>query len=142
MKALNQPQKSHSRFGTTKNEMKIGPTRTQTASETSPNAITPTLFDIYECAINPDLLKSRIEEGERAMQTTFVLVEIDTYVAHPNLDHYQWEQDEAASNMKAPASEELQRYLDQNQISYDLMSQTGPTEIRDVRKRAQFAAVK
>ncbi len=101
-----------------------------------------TLFDIYECAINPDLLKSRIEEGERAMQTTFVLVEIDTYVAHPNLDHYQWEQDEAASNMKAPASEELQRYLDQNQIPYDLMSQTGPTEIRDVRKRAQFAAVK
>jgi hypothetical protein len=101
-----------------------------------------TLFDIYECAINPDLLKSRIEEGERAMQTTFVLVEIDTYVAHPNLDQYQWEQDEAASNMKAPASEELQRYLDQNQIPYDLMSHTGPTEIRDVRKRAQFAAVK
>ncbi len=101
-----------------------------------------TLFDVYECAINPDLLKTRIEEGERAMQTTFVLVEVDTYVADPNLDHYHWAQDEASSNMKAPASEELQRYLDQNQIPYDLMSHTGPTEIRDVRKRAQFAAVK
>jgi hypothetical protein len=93
-------------------------------------------------AINPDLLKSCIEAGERAMQTTFVLVEIDTYVAHPNLDHYQWEQDEAASNMKAPASQELQRYLDHKQIPYDMMSHSRPTEIRDIRKRAQFAAVK
>jgi hypothetical protein len=71
-----------------------------------------TLFDVYECAINPDLLKSRIEEGERAMETTFVLVEIDTYVAHPELDQYRWEQDETVNQMKAAVLEDLQKYLD------------------------------
>ncbi len=101
-----------------------------------------TLFDVYECAINPDLLKSRIDEGERAMETTFVLVEIDTYVAHPELDQYRWEQDETVNQMKAAVSEDLQKYLDEHEIQYDLISQSGPTEIRDVRKRAQFAAVK
>ena len=40
MNAFSQPQKSHSSFGTMKNGMKIGPTRTQTAVAIKPKAIT------------------------------------------------------------------------------------------------------
>ena len=40
MKHLNQPQKSHSNFGTMKNGMNIGPTSTHTAVAMNPKAIT------------------------------------------------------------------------------------------------------
>ena len=38
--ALNHPQKSHSSFGTIKNGIKMGPTRTQTAVAIKPKAMT------------------------------------------------------------------------------------------------------
>src|SRR5213593_397573 len=43
-----------------------------------------TLFDVYECAINPDLLENRINEAERRLaELDSVLVSEETYLKHP-----------------------------------------------------------
>src|SRR5207247_4845375 len=42
-----------------------------------------TLFDVYECAINPDLLEERIGEAAVRYGTAeFVLVDVDSYMGH------------------------------------------------------------
>ena len=38
-----------------------------------------TLFDVYECAINPALLAQRIEDGEQRMSTHYILIELEAY---------------------------------------------------------------
>src|SRR5207253_4217386 len=44
-----------------------------------------TLFDVYECAINPELLETRIREGERLYDTVeYIVVALDDYANHPN----------------------------------------------------------
>ena len=102
-----------------------------------------TLFDVYECAINPGLLRDRIHQGEQMFSTLHVLVEIDTVLAHKELDQFQWDIVESAHRMKAVQSEELERLLRDRGIAYDLMTESGAhTSAGDPRKRAQFAAVK
>jgi hypothetical protein len=101
-----------------------------------------TLFDVYECAINQTLLAEKIQKGEEMMSTHFVLVDLDTYLSHRDLDRFAWEQDDQAHSMKAEQSDELERYLAQKQIKYDLLSKSGGQVLGDTRKQAQFAAVK
>ena len=101
-----------------------------------------TLFDVYECAINQGLLAERVRKGEEMMSTHFVLVDLDTYLASRDLDRFAWEQDDDAHAMKAKQSEELERYLTEKKIAYELLSKTGGQVPGDTRKQAQFAAVK
>ena len=60
-----------------------------------------TLFDVYECAINPALLAQRIEDGEQRMSTHYILIELEAYCAHPHLDRFVWEADADTGRMKA-----------------------------------------
>ncbi|HYI95335.1 MAG TPA: hypothetical protein VEX68_17475 [Bryobacteraceae bacterium] len=102
-----------------------------------------TLFDVYECAINPGLLRERIHRGEEMFSTQHVLVDIDTVLAHKELDSFEWELVEPAHRMKAVQSDELDRLLKEQGVDFELMSESGEeTNAGDPRKRAQFAAVK
>jgi hypothetical protein len=50
-----------------------------------------TLFDVYECAINPRVLESRIELGKYRFAAKYVLVQKDIYLAHDDLGRDKWE---------------------------------------------------
>lgn len=105
-----------------------------------------TLFDVYECAINPALLEERIEEGERRFQAEYILVEIELFEGHPTLDNHGFVLDRESKRMKAPHTPELLSYLNANGLRYDVQAESGMAEtagrIRDDRKKEQFAAVK
>lgn len=64
-----------------------------------------TLFDVYECAINPDLLEEKIQEGDRAFETQSLLVGIDDFLADRGLESYPFERDPQLGRMKAPFTE-------------------------------------
>ncbi|MBC8166062.1 MAG: hypothetical protein H7Y20_09330, partial [Bryobacteraceae bacterium] len=102
-----------------------------------------TLFDVYECAINPSVLREKIHRGEQMFSSHHVLVDIETVLAHKELDQFQWEQDEAAHCMKAQQTDQIEAFLKEHGIQYEVLTHSGSqTEAGDARKRAQFAAVK
>jgi hypothetical protein len=101
-----------------------------------------TLFEVYECAINPDLLAERIAEAERRLAgVETILVDAETYLAHRILGTYPFELDQATGRMRAPATADLRICLDTNQFPYDERQDVRNTDDHDVR-RAQFEAVK
>ena len=106
-----------------------------------------TLFEVYECAINPHKLEMRIAEGEaRFGFSDFVLVDDAVYVAYGELERFPWMRVEACTWLKAPASEELKRVLESKRIPYDMQTETanpGPGMNReDADRRERFEAVK
>ena len=101
-----------------------------------------TLFEVYECAIDPDLLAERIAEAERKLaRVELVLVDAETYLAHRVLATYPFELDAATGRMRAHASVELKACLDTARIPYDERQDVRNPDAHDVR-RAQFDAVK
>ncbi|MCC6589074.1 MAG: TraM recognition domain-containing protein [Bryobacterales bacterium] len=106
-----------------------------------------TLFDVYECAINPEKLEMKIREGERLFQTEeYILVSEANYVAHRELARYQFEKDPPTNEMKSPIAADLLRFLDANRIPYSLVTETSPDANNNRpdqrRKREQLEAVK
>ncbi len=106
-----------------------------------------TLFDVYECAINPEKLEFKIKEGERLFQTEeYILVSDAEYIVRRDLLKFGFDREASTGEMKVAISAELLRYLDQNHIPYSIVSETGGD--RSVatpelsRKRAQLEAVK
>jgi hypothetical protein len=106
-----------------------------------------TLFDVYECAIDPDKLEGKVKEGERLFHTQeYVLVPDAEYIARRELARFGFDRDPSTNEMKAGISVELLRHLDQNHIPYSLVTETGgetssaTPELR--RKREQLDAVK
>jgi len=63
-----------------------------------------TLFDVYECAINPDLLESRIKEAERRLiEADSVLLWEEEYLKHPrDLDPFAFRLDKESNRYRAP----------------------------------------
>jgi hypothetical protein len=107
-----------------------------------------TLFDVYECAINPDKLECKIKEGERLFQTQeYLLVPDAEFVARRDLAKFAFTRDWATNEMRSAVSVELLRHLDQNQIRYSIVTQTGGATPSAAgpefgRKREQLEAVK
>ena len=67
-----------------------------------------TLFDVYECAINPELLESRIQEAERRIAgERFVLIDDVIFRAHPELEAFGFVPDGPSGNHKAVESKPL-----------------------------------
>ena len=100
-----------------------------------------TLFDIYECAINPKLLEQKIEEGNQSWAMESVSIEIDAFEEHPVLDDYGFVVDKSTKRMKAPSSEILRACLESHGIAYSSETEKGDL-IHDERKQQQFEAVK
>lgn len=105
-----------------------------------------TLFDVYACAINPQLLQRKIEEGEARFEAEYLMVEVETFEENPGLDDFGFVLDEELERMKAPLTEPLGAYLATNKIPHESQTETGGPQagapIRDDRKRQQFDAVK
>ena len=104
-----------------------------------------TLFDVYACAINPNLLAAKIKEGEVLFRDEFVLVASEVYVERrtDELDAFDWATDETLHAMKTKYTPELQRYLDEHEIGWEIYSTEGQgARITDPRKKQQFEAVK
>ena len=79
-----------------------------------------TLFDIYECAINPELLESRIHEAEQRLYAHRSLLIADAdFLAHPELEAQGFRGDEAAGRYKAPYSSAIEQTLRALQLKYE-----------------------
>jgi TraM recognition site of TraD and TraG len=105
-----------------------------------------TLFDVYEGAINPDVLHRKIKEGEQLFQSQYVLIGIEDFMNDRELAEHPFERDARANRMKAPFTSSLQRYLDEHSINYELQTESGRSgraaRAEDENKRQQFEAVK
>jgi len=105
-----------------------------------------TLFDIYECAINPDLLAQRIKLGEAAMQAHHVAaVDMEAYLEHEGLSKFQWEKNGSTGQMDALLTPELRKFLAEKSVPHTVKEldvlPSGVKPIRDEYRREQFRAV-
>ena len=67
-----------------------------------------TLFDIYECAINPELLESRIQEAERLVfGERFVVVQDTAFRGHPEFESFGFVPTQPPELYKAPECKPL-----------------------------------
>src|SRR5262249_19988807 len=102
-----------------------------------------TLFDVYECAINPKRLEQKIEEGNRRLECTFLSIEIEAFEEHPSPDQYGFVLHQKAKRMRAPHSQELLACLTREGIPYRQDTESvGDGFGADDKKRQQFDAVK
>jgi hypothetical protein len=106
-----------------------------------------TLFDAYECAINPDKLEMKIKDGERLFRTQeYVLVPDAEYIGRQReLTKFGLDRDASTNEIKAAVSVVLLLHLDQNLIPYSIVTETGgnpPAATPELaRKREQIEAV-
>jgi hypothetical protein len=105
-----------------------------------------TLLDIYECAINPDLLKERIELGEAAMRSTKVaVVEMAIYLEIEGLSKFRWEKNETTNQMESLLTGELAKFLLEKSVLHQVKDvdvlPSGVKPIRDNIPREVFQAV-
>jgi hypothetical protein len=106
-----------------------------------------TLFDIYECAINPDLLQQRIKLAEAAMQAHRVAaVDLAVYLEHEGLARFQWEKNGSTDQMEALLTPELEKFLAEKAVPHQVKDldilPSGVKPIRDEYHREQFQAVR
>lgn len=104
-----------------------------------------TLFDIYAGAINPELLQEKIKEGEARFSNQSVLVTIETFLAHRELDGFAFDRDSKLERMKAPDTPALRDFLTSRKVDFETGSEPIIPEGTDPsfeNKRQQFEAVK
>jgi hypothetical protein len=105
-----------------------------------------TLFDVYEGAINPALLEARIQEGERMIAAEYLLIELDDFMRHRELEKHPFELDRGINRMKAPLTPELRVILEKLRVQFELQTESGGAGVSGGRwsdeKRQQFEAVK
>src|SRR5205814_3154782 len=70
-----------------------------------------TLFDVYECAINPKLLEQKIADGNRRLEGDYLSIEIETFTKDRSLDTYGFALDKQSKRMRVPCSQGLLAYL-------------------------------
>jgi hypothetical protein len=105
-----------------------------------------TLFDVYQGAINPALLEEKIKEGEGRFSFESILIGIEEFLAHRELETYPFERDAETNRMKAPATADLRELLDKCRIEYEIQAEPPPPGTAGTDwtedKREQFEAVK
>jgi hypothetical protein len=106
-----------------------------------------TLLDIYECAIDPDLLKKRIGLLESAVADhRIAIVDPAVYLSAEGLADFPWERNAATSEMETLLTDELAAYL----LAHSILHKTRKLEvlpsgiklIRDSGQRDQVEAVR
>jgi len=101
-----------------------------------------TLFDVYECAINPDLLARRMAEGKALFEPgEFLLVDPRAYYNAPDLKAFDFEMDPALDRMKVPRSDEVEQKLSSLGVSYTTHGSPDSGSQPDANRREQFEAV-
>jgi len=105
-------------------------------------------MNVYECAINPDLLKQRIDLLESALHTQKVAgVDLAVYMAVDGLSKFQWSKNPATNQMESPLTAALAEVLLENQVLHqvrdcDEVLPSGVRIIRDPDRREQAEAVR
>src|ERR1700730_15180076 len=101
-----------------------------------------TLFDVYECAINPQLLEKRIHEAERMLQSrTSCVITAQAFLDHQDLECFGVEFDEPAGTYKAPQSLALEEALRVAKVEFHGETQD-PSNAIDSLKREILEGVK
>ena len=86
-----------------------------------------TLFDVYECAINPELLEKRIHEAEQLVRGRHYFVVSDSlFRSHPELERFHFVADEPARSHKALESAALEEILKSEGVDYESQVETSP----------------
>src|SRR4029077_18844240 len=86
-----------------------------------------TLFDVYECAINPALLENRIREAEQLVgDRRYFVVSDSLFRGHPELERFDFIPDEAARSHKALQSAALEEVLKAHDVDYESQVETAP----------------
>jgi hypothetical protein len=82
-----------------------------------------TLFDVYECAINPDRLEEKIQEGEAALERESILISVTAFMDHRELESYPFEKDAQTGCMKAPLTSDVVEFLRGRRIDYEIQTE-------------------
>ena len=101
-----------------------------------------TLFDVYECAINPELLEKRIHEAEKMLQSrTHCIITAQAFLDHSDLERFGFEFNEAAKTYRVPQSLALEETLRAAKIEFHCETEN-PPEAADPLKRDVLEGVK
>jgi hypothetical protein len=78
-----------------------------------------TLSDIYECAINPELLESKIQEAEERLKgRNYLVIADEDFRSHPELERFPFCAHEQGKTHKAPYSTALEHALKEASLAY------------------------
>ena len=101
-----------------------------------------TLFDVYECAINPDLLEARIKEAERRLiEADSALLWEEEYLKYPkDLEPFHFRLDTESTRYRAPLTPGLAAVLKAKAVQWEAenASRKNPAP---AQKKAQLEAV-
>jgi hypothetical protein len=102
-----------------------------------------TLFDVYECAISPDILEKRIQDAElRLEERYFLLVSAPDCRAHvSDLKLFDFALDGSLEMFRAKDTPGARRFLESKSIDFDCLSETGFDKV-DTDRQEQLQAVK
>jgi hypothetical protein len=102
-----------------------------------------TLFDVYECAINPDLLESRIKEAERRLiEADSVLLWEEEYLKHPrDLEPFQFRLDKESNRYRASLTSGLAAVLKDRSIQWEAENASRKNPV-PAEKKEQLEAVR
>lgn len=106
-----------------------------------------TLFQVYECTINPARLHAKIREGEAlfaqlaTVPAGWIVIDSAAYLAHEQLAAYKWESWE--DRMRTPYSDALADQLTDAEIAHTIIEPEPQADAADTADRlARFEAVK
>ena len=102
-----------------------------------------TLFDVYECAINPDLLESKIKEADRRLiEADSALLWEEEYLKYPRvLDPFKFRLDKESNRFRAPLTPGLVAVLKDKSIQWEAENASRKNPV-PAQKKAQLEAVK
>ena len=102
-----------------------------------------TLFDVYECAISPDVLENKIHDAERRLEERyFLLVSADDYLPHvADLKLFEFAFDEQVQMYRTRETPGVRRFLETRAIPFECLSEAGFDQI-DPNRQEQLQAVK
>jgi len=105
-----------------------------------------TMFDLYECAINPDLLQKKVELAEAAVRgAKAAVVDPAVYLAIDGLSRFPWEKNEETNQIESLLTEELRKFLLENTVLHQVRELDvlpgGIKVIRDEIEREKLEAV-
>jgi hypothetical protein len=102
-----------------------------------------TLFDVYECAISPDVLEMKIQDAERRLEERyFLLVSPEDFRCHVSeLKLFDFSFDEPIGMFRTPETPGVRRFLETRAIAFECLSEAGFDQI-DLERQEQLQAVK
>jgi len=102
-----------------------------------------TLFDVYECAINPDLLESRIKKAERRLiEADSALLWEEEYLKFPkDLEPFHFRLDTESNRYRAPFTPGLAAVLKAKSVQWEAENASRKNPV-PAQKKAQLEAVR